>query len=357
MTEGNGGNDVRGVGEVAAVDRAVFYNIYVSDQGEHLRDHGLAIVKEQLQQVQLSRNDQRSRPSVPIYYNLIGNNVTADVQRICRELGLPCRLVQYSREGDEGNTLDRLFDYCLDNPTAIVTYLHDKGSYHPKTENDDLRFLSTRAVLSKECQVGWDDEQGKSQCNICGARFSFVPHLHYPGNMFTARCSYLGGLVRPTDFPARMRAMVDAIRGEDGPAGFDMDALHVDRFPHQIGLGRFAYEHWATSHPDVQPCDVYPGPYRSGYVKVPKKTARWTPKLQKAGWLSHDQFPGVRHEWYCGRGRWYEFRYLYGKDPPPDSFLWDQYGKPTRVCPHPIARPPVHRRLGLAGSRRQCEGR
>jgi hypothetical protein len=242
--------------------------------------------------------------------------------------------MKYVQQGDEGITLDILFEYCIDNPTSIVTYLHDKGSFHSTTQNDNMRFMLTKSIFSDECQTIKDT----NMCNTCAARFSFVPHLHFPGNMWTAHCSYVKDLIRPTEFPTKMQNMVDAAQKIDD-LGANLEYLHLSKFPWKIGLGRFAYEHWLTSHPDVKPCDVYPGPYRVSYTKLPKKYDSWKPKLQKAGWLSQDQFPGTKNEWSCGRGRMFEFHHLYGNHPPPTSFIWDQYDMPTPNCPHPIKRP------------------
>lgn len=54
--------------------------------------------------------------------------------------------------------------------------------------------------------------------------------------------------------------------------------------PQEIGLGRFAAEHWLCSHPSLVPCDAYPGAEFSwGYDHMPGSDGvpeAWTPMTQ-----------------------------------------------------------------------------
>ncbi|KAL3903735.1 MAG: hypothetical protein SGILL_010335 [Bacillariaceae sp.] len=263
---------------------------------------------------------------------MIGKNATEIIQQDCEEHGLKCQQMQYFETADEGSTLDSLFDYCLEHPTSIVTYLHDKGSYHSKPENDKMRFMTTKASVSDECQT-----MDPNQCNVCSARFSFLPHFHFPGNMWTAHCSYVKNLIRPSEFPERMQEMVDGVLKQKL---FDMEAINPNKKQHMVGVGRFAFEHWISSHPDVKPCDVYDGQYRRSYAALPKWNEPWKPHLQQAGWIPLESWPrfDAKGEWFCGKGRLYEFLHLYGKRPATDSFFYDQYSKSHSDC-EPVGRP------------------
>eukprot|EP00339_Tiarina_fusa_P023299 CAMPEP_0117038546 /NCGR_PEP_ID=MMETSP0472-20121206/27113_1 /TAXON_ID=693140 ORGANISM="Tiarina fusus, Strain LIS" /NCGR_SAMPLE_ID=MMETSP0472 /ASSEMBLY_ACC=CAM_ASM_000603 /LENGTH=368 /DNA_ID=CAMNT_0004748797 /DNA_START=128 /DNA_END=1233 /DNA_ORIENTATION=+ len=252
--------------------RAIFYNIYVPN-GEN-RERAIEIVKEQLQMkkdVSTVLNDD----SVPIHYTLIGDNdnnnsTTEEIQKVC---GPNCHQLQYAKEGDEGLTLQSLFDYCTEHPDVQVTYLHNKGSFHPSERNENFREMLTKSVFSDECQIGMnellvtqnddDDDDDKENnnntpFNICGARFASFPHFHMAGNMWTAQCSYIRTLIPPKDFVSKMDELIDHVL-------FSTDKT-VPRPTFQqitgefsVGRQRFAFEHWATSHPFVKPSDVYPG--------------------------------------------------------------------------------------------------
>lgn len=149
--------------------RAVFYNIYIPNAAEK-SSRTMGIVKEQLSEL----SDSRLLISARLYYNVIGQNATNDIQRIC---GNKCKALNFFEKGDEGLTLRAVYDYChkhLEKDT-LVTYIHDKGSMHPTPKNRHFRHLLTKGAFSDACQtIG---HNGNS-CNICGSRFSPFPHHH-----------------------------------------------------------------------------------------------------------------------------------------------------------------------------------
>mmetsp|Transcript_18709 Transcript_18709/g.34874 ORF Transcript_18709/g.34874 Transcript_18709/m.34874 type:complete len:345 (-) Transcript_18709:331-1365(-) len=276
--------------------------------------------------------------SATVHYVLLGNQNASDaVYNRCSKTGLACHQIQYQPTGSEDMTLQSLFDFCKDNTDSFVAYLHNKGSYHPSRQNHLLRKFLTKAVLSDECQsIGKTD----SSCNICGARFSMLPHHHYPGNMWAAHCSYIKDLIPPKDFPQHMNRLVHSI-DEKYPGTFKLRQL--SQFGPNLGTGRFAFEHWVTSHPDMKPCDVYTGRYRFGYQGITRSQI-WEPQLQHAGWIPYTGFsqrwqPSVGREWYCGMGRLLEFLELYGKLPPKESFVWAEFRNPFSECPNAIEYP------------------
>jgi hypothetical protein len=305
-------------------DRAIFYNIFIPD-GEN-RQNALDIVIQQLAR----KTTSRLIGLAPIYFTVIGNNATDDIQKLC---GPQCHLLRYAQEGDEGLTLESLFDYCTEHPDSLVTYLHDKGSFHPSDRNDRLRIMLTKAVFSDACQTISAD-----QCNICSARFSPLPHFHMAGNMWTAHCSYVRKLIHPRTFADKMDDLMDHVLSKNDTTIPKPTPFQI-RQQYMVGLKRYALEHWLGSHPWLQPCDVYPNArYLIAYSNLPKPFEKWTPKLQQAPWLPFQKFKGMfgKGDWFCGPARLLEFEFLYGLRPQPNSFLWSYYAEELRDCPIPL---------------------
>ena len=85
----------------------------------------------------------------------------------------------------------------LSNGTALVTYLHNKGLYHPSRENTALRRMLTTAIFSRLCQtisssVTTTDPTTTNttvtgttarppRCNVCAGQFTPLPHTHMTG--------------------------------------------------------------------------------------------------------------------------------------------------------------------------------
>jgi hypothetical protein len=322
-------------------ERVVFYNIFMG-KGRKLTALALSIVREQL--TRKSTAPGQAIASAPIHYTLISPNQkdSAKVQQICDDLQQDCRLSSHHKTGDEGLTLQALHDHCNDHPDDLVTYIHDKGSFHNNLENVNLRRMLTQAVFSNECQVNMT-ELG---CNFCSARFSPFPHAHNPGNMWTAKCDYVKNLIRPDGFAAVMKAMVDHF----------VEAHEIDpSIPgpsnqnpaYMMGTGRYAMEHWLGSHPSMLPCDVYPGVYEWGYDDLPDSKTPWIPDLKAAPRLPLNKTMKAiyfhthrgKEMWFCGPAKLLEYGFLYNDElPPPQSYIWTMYDESNRVCPVPINR-------------------
>jgi len=108
-------------------------------------------------------------------------------------------------------------------------YLHSKGSFHDHYANRRMRQVQSRAVLSPECATTDD------RCNVCSLRMSPYPHMHAPGNMWAAKCSYIRQLVAPDNLAGVMGKGQNPCRGS----------------------GRYAVEHWVHAHPTCKPCDLF----------------------------------------------------------------------------------------------------
>jgi hypothetical protein len=336
-------------------ERAIFYNIFVPNDDKN-KQNALSIVQQQL-------SKKRSTPLIaqaPVYYTLIGNpNATEDIQRICavkndnnhghnnNHNNGKCHQLRNVEQGDEGLTLQSLWEYCQtqNHTDHLVTYIHDKGSFHPSEPNDKLRIMLTKAVFSNECQT----INNNNKCNICAARFSAIPHYHMAGNMWTAKCRYVKHLIAPDRFASRMDDLVDYVLSHANDTDTNTTTSIPQPTPFQIrlqfplGLKRFSHEHWLGSHPSLQPCDVYPNPnYQNGYTNLPHPVYdKWKPRLQAAPWRSPQvgstTTSFAKGDWFCGRARLVEFAFLYDNmRPPPDSFVWEYYGNATKDCPRPI---------------------
>lgn len=311
----------------SGLQRAIFYNIYVPNESK-LR-HSMNIVKEQLSM----KADSPFISSAPVYYTVIGFNATNQVQQEC---GSKCHILQYQEQGNEGLTLQSLYEYCQEHPDALVTYLHNKGSHHATPTNRLFRHFLTKGAYSNECQsIGVNDAQS---CNVCGARFSPFPHMHMAGNMWTAQCSYVRKLIEPKEFTAKMEELMEAVmQAPDSRIPRPTFQQYQDEY--FVGRSRFAMEHWIGSHPTVQPCDVYEGSYLCGYRDIPTVTDEWTPSLQQAPRFPISIFEkrAAYGNWFCGQARLLEFRYLYNQRPPVNSFVWKFFSSAFKACQTPLS--------------------
>lgn len=377
------------------VERAIFYNIFVpwniANENTELRskgekDYALGVVEEQLRYYGDASDFVRT---TSIHYTLIGDvNATDDVARICEKATKTrseyddnhrnnCHLLRSVEHGDEGLTLESLYGYCGDHPLSQVTYLHNKGSFHPSPENTAMRRMLSKAVFSDACQSMPTDK-----CTVCAARFSPLPHTHMSGNMWTADCSYINMLIHPLKFSSKMDEMIEHSLALKDDSVFPMPHRnYVDR-PYDYGLKRFSFEHWVGSHPKLKPCDVYPdstyaygfynldttattspvwekspamavdsdgGGTSTGSTSSTSSDSGWKPILRRVPWIPLERFwHWSFNEWFCGRGRLAQYKFLYGVYPDPESFFWSYYETPVKApfknlyslmdrgCPKPI---------------------
>jgi hypothetical protein len=148
----------------------IFYNVYFG------RDHNLtlSIVREQLEFISQTHH----LLNATILFVPIGNFT---YYPSCK--GQNCKKNQKVETGDEVITLQHLYNHCLERQNEQVIYLHSKGSFHPRFENDLLRRLLTRSVVSQQCNLEQNTKNLTSEfslCNVCSARFSPYPHWHAP---------------------------------------------------------------------------------------------------------------------------------------------------------------------------------
>ena len=287
----------------------IFYNFFVPLE---TTDVALEIAGEQMNE------RERVAPNTTLLYTLIGNpNITDDY---CQP---NCRMRQYLKDGDEFDTLHALWKYCHSHPNEIVTYLHDKGSFHNNENNMKVRRIGTKAAL--ECRALM--QQHPRKCNVCTSKFWMMPQFHGSANMWSTKCSYVSSsLMSPRIYSAALLSMynVTLLHPNHSETGKYACLRPQSMAPNHLGIGRYSNERWIFSHPDVQPCDVLPMHLGQAPSDVSQK---WVPRLQRSPTSKNQGFrfgPG-KASYSRLVGRLFEWQYLYGKSPPNTSWIWKEF--------------------------------
>eukprot|EP01038_Epipyxis_sp_PR26KG_P007308 gene7308-9955_t len=162
---------------------------------------------------------------------------------------------KYLPEGHEDITLLKLYEFCLQHPRDFVLYYHPKGSFseagsEKSYKNRYFRYMLNFYALNKKCYYalmnGYD---------VCGARLSPLPYLHYTGNFWWARCSYVNTLIDP-----RKMTIGSQLQNLSSQT-------FATTFPHCLGLDRFFSEAWIASGPVFNAADCIGdnSDYMNGY--------------------------------------------------------------------------------------------
>ena len=227
-----------------------FYNLFKQDENIFRM-----VVDEQIQFLESSGLSAASRAVNVVYFGVEHESFRVPTN------SSKFVLARSSFFGDERDTLQLLHDHCVNNPLDTVFYIHSKGTFHPSDSNDLLRRNLMKAVAA--C---WQ-QAGAARHDVCGLRASPLPHPHFSGNMWLARCDYIATLRRPADFEAAM-----------GAAARDREP---ECEPWMVGADRFSQEHWVLSHPSAVVADVLPlsDPlFVWGYDDLPDPGS-WAPAL------------------------------------------------------------------------------
>lgn len=150
----------------------IFYNVFVPDSKiGNVRN----ILKEQLTEW------ETMDPNSTIIYTLIADKHADEVEEIFKSTCSKCKQRARVTKGDEVDTLEALWQYCnLDTvPSSIandtlVSYIHNKGSFHSTKINDRARKRGTRCAFSCRQQM----PSNPSLCNMCTSVFRVVPQYH-----------------------------------------------------------------------------------------------------------------------------------------------------------------------------------
>ncbi len=254
--------------------------------------------------------------------------------------------------GTEELSLTNLYQHCLSNRDDKVFYIHSKGSFTTTPANTVLRQNHMKAITSNghcwgrtvhpsddSLPPNWahsasekqnvdkgrdgpacshdanmrsvhatgkepvraasdDNSDDPDQDDICGFRFSPMPHPHFTGNMWWARCDYVVKLIPPREFPAAMAKAAKSARDNA-----------------MLGTGRYSYEHWIASHPSARVADVLPTEFSFCWnYKGQPPASEWSPQwaLFPRGLAPAHYFKGqqLRNGW--PQRRLSEYKSLFG---------------------------------------------
>eukprot|EP00980_Cylindrotheca_fusiformis_P021385 scaffold8259_cov143-Cylindrotheca_fusiformis.AAC.3 len=300
----------------------IFYNVFVPD---NKIGNVRIIVKEQIDEW------REMVPNSTIIYTLIAKKYADEIEEIFNSTCSRCQLRAKLASGDEADTLQALWEYCqLDTvPSTIandtlVSYIHTKGSFHPTKINGRGRKRGTRCAFSCRQQM----PSNPTLCNMCVSVFRVVPQYHGSTNMWTSTCSYIKGLKSPRVYPELMQAMYDNTLNHTTKQHEDQYRCLRPPVHHQnqLGIGRYAIERWAFSHPEIKPCDlirldnrIRPEQFDSG---------NWTPSPLRKAPRARPRGAGLLY--YSSsfsrlEGRLFEWDYIYQKAPPNTSWVWKWY--------------------------------
>lgn len=153
-------------------------------------------------------------------------------------------IAHYGATGQELQTLGLLTQFCKSNPTSKVLYFHDKGSYHHSYANVKFCAVLNCYVLNPNCIDALDDH------DTCGWRISPTPRVHYSGNFWWARCSYVNTLIDPMA-PINNQTFIDGAKNLGRCVGLD---------------GRYFAETWIGTGINLRPADCMNSTIDNSYV-------------------------------------------------------------------------------------------
>jgi hypothetical protein len=329
-----------GQGNISTI--ALFYNIYIPLDDEDDIENAKRIVREQLGQISAANLILHSSSPVILYYNTIGNpSVITDsfMADICTDFA--CVHLKHYSEGFEDLTLTEMHNYCHQHADATVICLHSKGSFHnhPDNSNEYWRRYMTTAVTSPDCLHGVQE----TSCNVCGLYFFPVWSTFFPGNIYTARCSYVKQLLPPNNYSQAMNDVYIAVMGTNTtrPRVRLNSWLYGTKGEGRFGHGRYSSEHWIGSHPSLVPCDMSAEQRYIYWMKDHKSVSKglgWSMAPRRDFWsaswflirqyrmhaMKDDQSRRLQ-EYFLLPGHLYRWMKLYKELPPADSWFWTWY--------------------------------
>lgn len=309
---------------------AAFFHTYIPpNKGKKGVREALDIVREQLKQISARKWDK----PISVYFTTTGVEHVAkrEAEQTCsNSRNLDCHWMGHWKKGQEELTLSRLYNFCQYSPTSTVLYLHTKGSFHADHgRNHAWRWYLTEAALT--CARA----RTIRTCDVCGLQFYPVWSTFYPGNMWSASCSYINQLWSPREFASRLK---DAIRSARASERFVWTLYNASN-PGNLGLGRYAMEHWVASHPHLRPCEIITNSPRLEVWHYKNVTQSVTVveaphhAWETEGWFRwnvtrvREMISSVdaQREYFLLPGFVHKWRHLYHDVPPMDSWAWKWY--------------------------------
>jgi hypothetical protein len=165
----------------------IFYNLFFPSYPDDASGTEVAVVRVRgimnEQFVQL----QEIVPNSTVLITLLGWTDNTKLpflqEEIQRKCGSKCQIRESLREGTEAHTLHAMWNYCKDKMATrkskdaadiLVTYIHDKGSFHPTESNEHARWHGTKGAL--ECRGKMQADP--SRCTACTSKFNVIPQYH-----------------------------------------------------------------------------------------------------------------------------------------------------------------------------------
>ena len=312
---------------------AIFYHIFVPPD-DHGAKNARDIIYQQIHELGQALSKTPNFPSSPLYYTSVGKEIQEDFMNlICQsypEQIRSCHRLKHIVTGFEEHTLQELFLHCQEHQDHRVIYLHTKGSYHASAGQNRWRRHLTDAVASPECVV----KAVYEDCDLCGLLFRTRPTHHFTGNIFNAKCSYIRRLIAPLEFEARMNSVFDGARRlvDNGTLTSTLFDISI---PWNIGIKRYAMEHWHGSHPSSEIiCDVATNPDIRFWKSLRAEDRR--PEDWQFRRFPRQPLPGLpialeeddskrRKEYFLLAGHIFKWFLLYGEAPAPSSWIWSSY--------------------------------
>lgn len=294
----------------------IFYNVFIPENDAGRQENALRIVKEQMLQ---RRWSDPSLQNTPIWYTIIGSsNMTNE------DCHPSCQRIAYLKKGDEVNTLQSLWEYCQDHSDKLVTYIHNKGSFHHTDHNEHTRRTATKSAL--DCRNEMVKSPDMSPYNVCAGTMIILPQYLCQANMWSAKCSYVRNLYSPKSYATVIQRMYKETLLHPTLSQEHYSCLRpIHLKDNHLGLGRYAYERWVWSHPDVVPADVIP----MGHLNFTEFPPQWRPMLSRSLKGSPKRMhlhKGFGESSFARlEGRLFEWNYIYQRAPQNNSWIWDYY--------------------------------
>jgi hypothetical protein len=213
--------------------------------------NAMMIVSEQIEQIGINFAGKQNVTIhvTTVQVNALNSSLLDDICDKATNGRVNCVLSSHFDEGGEIDTLSELYTFCqtAEDSTRAV-YIHNKGSFHPGIGNDRWRRAMTDAVTDERCL-----KPANETCDLCGLQFVAPPKMFnilLPGNFFAASCKYVKRLLSPSTFAEKLPKLQ---RGKTWRS-FQFNTIKKKRWV--LGSGRYAAEHWITSHPSIMPCDL-----------------------------------------------------------------------------------------------------
>jgi hypothetical protein len=294
---------------------AIFYNIYQRSDGDESKRKKIMddIFTSQINLLGNSyavQSEEIKNNTVKLFYNTIGFPLEHDfMEKTCAPFDnlQPVHMKHYEK-GFEEVTLNALREYCEENPTNNVIYVHPKGSFHPRKSQTWWRKEGTMKASSEECA----HHMHENKCNACGARLTYMPQ-HFSGNFWRAQCSYIRELRDPREIePLFQKAYEQAIR----PPMNMTFVVAVEDAPH-LGTRRYSSEQWVGSHPNFWPC------HDKKFDVLAARRKDWA----KINGNSPEDAARRHREYFLLPGLLWKFSTVYNDTtiPPDDSWVWNVF--------------------------------